>query len=966
MLYHFKNTEAKPDWGSLIDEHAAFINRNIYLTPYKGGAKRLYHGGPHAAGAALGVVILANLYHHFKDSEEQALTKRQLFLLQIAALLHDSAREDDGVDRWDCESGENCYYYLTEVLRLEHDEACIYAEAIANKDADTTNKFYKLTLSHDNKIIWNEKEGQKKDFFDNLIHDTDCLEYLRIQPTSYDGRYLDFYKMVAIKNYDALQTMGVLIAQYRSLLTILGYNSSISHSQKKAFYETEPEIYLKIKELILMSPNLGLLKQLYHEGELVKIKILNQDQIENKTYNDVVKKTNNKQSIWDNQELNKRFHNFEIFFRGISYPSKKNDKFNISNAGTELKFIFSEEGNPDRSITRLGYGIFPIIPYGYVIFNKENMSIQEAYELDGGTGNDKKKRYQKRKFSTSYGAITQEVLENIRFNSLLGGVKTNHQSFLKNVNEVVSTIYNYDAVMFCVEATKKHPYKVTLNAIYLQQIFKKMKNKTLDIIEYSAAHSQLRIRQYSENDILNMWYVLSENYIKEQIKKNNYALLYDSPVMILAAIHDSKPGKIFITIYYSEELKNKLNNMIIEIQKLFIAQYQDNLFVNIEQKSEVILTDRAQQAILQKTTFSEIEKKTIKIALNTLSKRIKFPESRFCNVLEINISDQIKKLPGNFQNNKNYKLNIDDKKILAKAHPYLYLLYLSDVFNCKKLRFCVLNYINKIDSNDRDYFKHIFLYFYNVYLGNKRLANKYQKQAMGDSLISYANSTEPWKHILNALNYFISLSIKVSEESKRIIINHIKNSDLKIYCSIVDVIDILNLLDVEDNEKEKIIQTIIEKEEKKEPNFMEFNILNKIIHANHLSESLFKNFISHINVAIESYSYYVEDIKSINEYLLRNGKHVLLASFVEKIDCIDENICFYELKKLFKNFVSNNVLNLFPKFKVSFERVVEENSKLTQEKKQKYLFWCSENIANQQQDDINAISNQNEKRNLGQ
>jgi len=103
-----------------IHLHAAWAYRNIYSVKYNNhqgqhslhasGIARYSHGIMHTASTAIYVPALVNLYRRYHDMEAIELSDEDIKLLQIAALWHDAAREDDGEDKWDHESALMLYF----------------------------------------------------------------------------------------------------------------------------------------------------------------------------------------------------------------------------------------------------------------------------------------------------------------------------------------------------------------------------------------------------------------------------------------------------------------------------------------------------------------------------------------------------------------------------------------------------------------------------------------------------------------------------------------------------------------------------------------------------------------------------------------------------------------------------------------------------------------------------------------
>lgn len=126
-------------------EHNQWLFNNIYSKPYPNtiltDIARPIHGIQHVSRVALYTNVFANLYLKHGNIEAVSLTEENLLILQLGALFHDAAREDEGIDRWDDESAIFFYLYLTQVLDITHEKAKIFAEAVGNKDVDPRGYF---------------------------------------------------------------------------------------------------------------------------------------------------------------------------------------------------------------------------------------------------------------------------------------------------------------------------------------------------------------------------------------------------------------------------------------------------------------------------------------------------------------------------------------------------------------------------------------------------------------------------------------------------------------------------------------------------------------------------------------------------------------------------------------------------------------------------------------------------------
>ena len=225
-----------------ISKHVAWAFRNIYCVAYPTvqaeKIARYHHGIQHVTRAGLYVPVLANLYRKHGDPEADKLTDEDIKLLQIAALYHDSARQNEGVDEWDHESAVFLYSYLTSVLHVEKQKAKLLAEAVANKDPNKKGYFV-IEESGPGITSWRwQKEHPAKNIYQKLIHDADCLDIIRARD-NFDATHLDFYKQFSEKNALALEEMAHLVTEARSIIDIQGDSRNRTKTDTKLKYENE-------------------------------------------------------------------------------------------------------------------------------------------------------------------------------------------------------------------------------------------------------------------------------------------------------------------------------------------------------------------------------------------------------------------------------------------------------------------------------------------------------------------------------------------------------------------------------------------------------------------------------------------------------------------------------------------------------------------------------------------------------
>lgn len=122
----------------------------LYRVTYPDGGSRFWHGVPHSVRTVLFAQVLMEICH-----EKGIKLEHSKLGLLLSMALHDVARENDGKDFWDAESGQMAKQILMKELQLSEEEASFFAACVADKDKAPTS---------------NEQR---------IIHDGDCIEIIR-------------------------------------------------------------------------------------------------------------------------------------------------------------------------------------------------------------------------------------------------------------------------------------------------------------------------------------------------------------------------------------------------------------------------------------------------------------------------------------------------------------------------------------------------------------------------------------------------------------------------------------------------------------------------------------------------------------------------------------------------------------------------------------------------------------------
>ena len=575
-----------------LDIHIIRLYCDIYSRPYlnvgkSNGISRLIHGIQHVTRAAINIPIFANLYRCFGNVEALALTDKDIKLLQIAALFHDSAREDEGVDHWDQESGLFFYEYVTKTLGVTHLKAKLFAEAIANKDADETNYFELKDMA------WVKREGKSdKNIYQKLIHDADCLEIIRARD-HFDANYLDFYKDIAKSNNEAFEIMAKLITEARSLIASQGDSRLRLDIKIKAQYENR-DAYRKIMTFITENKErYPLILSLSNNNRLISGKI-------NTPL--VVSLSKESSSSISEESLTKAMYAGKLFARSVGSPAayykarKKEDEYTAKleirkmtrrkgvPTRTKKSNNLEKMGNPHRSVTML-YGVGVYAGQGFLILNPNIDQISTAYPIDFDTGRGKKSTI---KISELSQAEKEEQLKVVHRKLKMGGTsRLFWHRYPTTHNEIIYRITEADAIYFTQDSTPYNEimygsdlpcnyYTHYLQALFLQIEYEKVTGKKLPIFEYSGVHNFIKAAPiYTEEEIVAIWVtIVSKLIIKDidSIKSKGY-FSESLETLKIKAIDGYIGENILIKkqtaldLNYSHQLREKIN-LALEEEKL--------------------------------------------------------------------------------------------------------------------------------------------------------------------------------------------------------------------------------------------------------------------------------------------------------------------------------------------------------------------------------------------------------------
>jgi hypothetical protein len=116
-----------------------------------------------------------------------------MMLIELTAVFHDVAREGEGVDQWEAESGKSLGDYLIKQLGLKPTVASIFRYAIECKDKPEAFKKYLSLLGLSKDLI------EACDYIRHLVHEADCLDLIRCTG-QFHIKYLEIYQNAKERN----------------------------------------------------------------------------------------------------------------------------------------------------------------------------------------------------------------------------------------------------------------------------------------------------------------------------------------------------------------------------------------------------------------------------------------------------------------------------------------------------------------------------------------------------------------------------------------------------------------------------------------------------------------------------------------------------------------------------------------------------------------------------------------------
>ncbi|MFT5171561.1 MAG: hypothetical protein ACI9BD_001338, partial [Candidatus Marinamargulisbacteria bacterium] len=540
---------APVSWDPLLGAVALHVEpiSRLFYEDDTGGQKLEHHNILHTLRAAIWGRVAERLYSEFSPSfvfESDKQTRQEcIVLMMVSLLIHDSARLDDKVDRWDRESGANVYTYLTQQMDIDAETATCFAEAVANKDYLSTTKtaepYFHMQVSSAGEVIWDEDDnpviltGLQRNLT-QVIQFGDCLDIIRARD-GFDPTYLSFFQDIAADNAVAFEVLANLICEARGLIEDHGNSRNQADKQKQDRLLSNPhKMEGVLADIEARSDAYPELCRLLAKPEPFATRLPRLDTPETR--------------------LNTWMAAGQVFARTVPYgPFIDNTLFGAveTKGGIETRKAYcrpskesgsanGRSGNPNRSVTMIGWGAALYAPAGFGVLNPAIQDFGQLRTKDCNTGRGKK-RYE-RPASDVRSLLSQKA-------EVLHHLKMGKGTAVQNESEL--TLKAFDFVLYTPDPTcfngemavgrqsmgaPTHPSAPLLEAIYLQQDLAQQTGVVLPIYEYSNMHNRLTEVAPTQADIVQAWVDVTRQFLRTQLDEGEDVIQLPLQALKLSAV----------------------------------------------------------------------------------------------------------------------------------------------------------------------------------------------------------------------------------------------------------------------------------------------------------------------------------------------------------------------------------------------------------------------------------------------
>ena len=141
-----------------------------------------------------------------------------------------------------------------------------------------------------------------------------------------------------------------------------------------------------------------------------------------------------------------------------------------------------------------------------------------------------------------------------------------------------------------------HSSSPILQAIFLRNEYLRATGTTLPIFEYSSTHDFIELREFSSDEVIELWCALCGDYIQQQIDDRNDEILTLSIKDLKTLAMYKKPGNFATDVYgpadsnYDPALSAEIDKRITELRREKIAA-KEKISQDILTRSEITIFD---------------------------------------------------------------------------------------------------------------------------------------------------------------------------------------------------------------------------------------------------------------------------------------------------------------------------------------------------------------------------------------
>ncbi|MEO8400474.1 MAG: SidE phosphodiesterase domain-containing protein [Gammaproteobacteria bacterium] len=450
----------------------------------------------------------------------------------------------------------------------------------SNKEEDKSKHYFVLQEDSNGKFSWIVDTQSKKNIFQKIIKDCDCLDIIRAR-SHFDVYRLDFFNDIAGSRPQAYELLIRLVREVRSFIYRQGDTLGLKQMDIKKQFE-HPDvcaaILASLNKYSAAYPILSKFSAVLDRNELLKSL--------------PPKKLGKMRQLIETQT---------VLARGEGVPSRRVEKKNkptLSGAGFDIYMAsrrmgvptrsgrLNKNGHPHRSTSLIGNGGGVFASAGFLIENPpiESITYVSSDDFSSGFGT---KNIDKKEYKLMSPDEVKSGLENLKTRLQ----ETSNNSATHSHNEVLCNVTDFNKIYFSLDPNfinskvgkspdPTHPYSPLLQAFFIQQEHLKATSIKLPIYEYSSVRDEISEDpvELSESEIKEMWLEMCKSYMEKHLFES---LVQSSKTIKVLAMYgatqyhwdDIAPADTC----FSESFQQDLDRMIFQArEKIFFSQLRDN------------------------------------------------------------------------------------------------------------------------------------------------------------------------------------------------------------------------------------------------------------------------------------------------------------------------------------------------------------------------------------------------------